>query len=159
MANRLKQEKSPYLMQHGENPVDWYPWCEEAFQKATREDKPIFLSIGYSTCHWCHVMAHESFADSEVADLLNREFVSIKVDREERPDIDAVYMSACQTMTGSGGWPLTIRRCVYVRVSDHDRLRRLAADDLHDPGAEALLRGDLLSKEWRLWTIWLDGFA
>ena len=108
MANRLKQEKSPYLMQHGENPVDWYPWCEEAFQKAAREDKPIFLSIGYSTCHWCHVMAHESFADSEVADLLNRAFISIKVDREERPDIDAVYMSVCQAMTGSGGWPLTI---------------------------------------------------
>ena len=108
MANRLKQEKSPYLMQHGENPVDWYPWCEEAFRKAAREDKPVFLSIGYSTCHWCHVMAHESFADSEVADLLNREFISIKVDREERPDIDAVYMSVCQAMTGSGGWPLTI---------------------------------------------------
>ena len=108
MANRLKQEKSPYLMQHGENPVDWYPWCEEAFQKAEREDKPIFLSIGYSTCHWCHVMAHESFEDLEVADLLNREFVSIKVDREERPDIDAVYMSVCQAMTGSDGWPLTI---------------------------------------------------
>ena len=108
MANRLKQEKSPYLMQHGENPVDWYPWCEEAFQKAAREDKPIFLSIGYSTCHWCHVMAHESFEDQEVASLLNREFISIKVDREERPDIDAVYMSACQAMTGSGGWPLTI---------------------------------------------------
>lgn len=95
-------------MQHGENPVDWYPWCEEAFQKAAREDKPIFLSIGYSTCHWCHVMAHESFEDSEVAGLLNREFISIKVDREERPDIDAVYMSVCQAMTGSGGWPLTI---------------------------------------------------
>ena len=108
MANRLKQEKSPYLMQHGENPVDWYPWCEEAFQKAEKEDKPVFLSIGYSTCHWCHVMAHESFEDSEVADLLNREFISIKVDREERPDIDAVYMSVCQAMTGSGGWPLTI---------------------------------------------------
>ena len=108
MANRLKQEKSPYLMQHGENPVDWYPWCEEAFQKATREDKPIFLSIGYSTCHWCHVMALESFEDSEVADLLNRDFISIKVDREERPDIDTVYMSVCQAMTGSGGWPLTI---------------------------------------------------
>ena len=108
MPNRLKQEKSPYLMQHGENPVDWYPWCEEAFQKAAREDKPIFLSIGYSTCHWCHVMAHESFEDSEVADLLNREYVSIKVDREERPDIDAVSMSVCQAMTGSGGWPLTI---------------------------------------------------
>ena len=108
MANRLKQEKSPYLMQHGENPVDWYPWCEEAFQRAAKEDKPVFLSIGYSTCHWCHVMAHESFEDSEVADLLNREFISIKVDREERPDIDAVYMSVCQAMTGSGGWPLTI---------------------------------------------------
>ena len=108
MANRLKQEKSPYLMQHGENPVDWYPWCEEAFQKASKEDKPVFLSIGYSTCHWCHVMAHESFEDPEVADLLNQEFVSIKVDREERPDIDAVYMSVCQAMTGSGGWPLTI---------------------------------------------------
>ena len=108
MANRLKQEKSPYLMQHGENPVDWYPWCEEAFRKAAKEDKPVFLSIGYSTCHWCHVMAHESFEDSEVADLLNREFISIKVDREERPDIDAVYMSVCQAMTGSGGWPLTI---------------------------------------------------
>ncbi|MGN1001965.1 MAG: thioredoxin domain-containing protein [Oscillospiraceae bacterium] len=108
MANRLKQEKSPYLMQHGENPVDWYPWCEEAFQKAEREDKPIFLSIGYSTCHWCHVMARESFEDPEVAGLLNRDFVSIKVDREERPDIDAVYMSVCQAMTGSGGWPLTV---------------------------------------------------
>ena len=108
MANRLKQEKSPYLMQHGENPVDWYPWCEEAFQKAAQEEKPVFLSIGYSTCHWCHVMAHESFEDRKVADLLNREFVSIKVDREERPDIDAVYMSVCQAMTGSGGWPLTI---------------------------------------------------
>ena len=108
MANRLKQEKSPYLMQHGENPVDWYPWCEEAFHKAVKEDKPIFLSIGYSTCHWCHVMAHESFEDLEMADLLNREFISIKADREERPDIDAVYMSVCQAMTGSGGWPLTI---------------------------------------------------
>lgn len=108
MANRLKQEKSPYLMQHGENPVDWYPWCEEAFQKAAKEEKPVFLSIGYSTCHWCHVMAHESFEDQEVADLLNRELISIKVDREERPDIDAVYMSVCQAMTGSGGWPLTI---------------------------------------------------
>lgn len=95
-------------MQHGENPVDWYPWCEEAFQQAAREDKPIFLSIGYSTCHWCHVMAHESFEDQEVASLLNREFISIKVDREERPDIDAVYMAVCQAMTGSGGWPLTI---------------------------------------------------
>lgn len=108
MANRLHKEKSPYLLQHSENPVDWYPWCEEAFQKAVEEDKPIFLSIGYSTCHWCHVMAHESFEDQEVAETLNRDFISIKVDREERPDIDAVYMSVCQAVTGSGGWPLTI---------------------------------------------------
>lgn len=108
MANRLSGEKSPYLLQHRDNPVDWYPWCREAFQRAEREDRPVFLSIGYSTCHWCHVMAHESFEDREVAALLNREFVSVKVDREERPDIDAVYMAACQAMTGSGGWPLTI---------------------------------------------------
>lgn len=108
MSNRLSKEKSPYLLQHGENPVDWYPWREEAFQKAKQEDKPVFLSIGYSTCHWCHVMAHESFENQEVAEILNRDFVSIKVDREERPDVDAVYMSVCQAVTGSGGWPLTI---------------------------------------------------
>ena len=108
MANRLRQEKSPYLLQHGDNPVDWYPWCQEAFRRARQEDKPVFLSIGYSTCHWCHVMARESFADEEVADALNRDFISIKVDREERPDVDAVYMEACQAFTGSGGWPLTI---------------------------------------------------
>lgn len=108
MGNRLRQEKSPYLLQHGENPVDWYPWCEEAFQTAKEKDRPVFLSIGYSTCHWCHVMAHESFEDPEVAELLNREYISIKVDREERPDIDAVYMAVCQAVTGSGGWPLTI---------------------------------------------------
>lgn len=108
MANRLAREKSPYLLQHAENPVDWHPWGEEAFEKASREGKPIFLSVGYSTCHWCHVMEHESFEDEEVAELLNRNFVSIKVDREERPDIDQVYMSACQAMTGSGGWPLSI---------------------------------------------------
>lgn len=108
MANQLSKEKSPYLMQHGENPVDWYPWCEEAFQKAQQEDKPVFLSIGYSTCHWCHVMAHESFEDQEVAEILNREYVCIKVDREERPDIDAVYMAVCQAVIGSGGWPLTV---------------------------------------------------
>lgn len=108
MSNRLKYEKSPYLLQHGDNPVDWYPWCREAFDRAAKEDKPILLSIGYSTCHWCHVMAHESFEDEEIAGILNREFVSIKVDREERPDIDSVYMSVCQAVTGSGGWPLTI---------------------------------------------------
>lgn len=106
--NHLKGEKSPYLIQHSQNPVDWYPWCEKAFDKAKKLDKPIFLSIGYSTCHWCHVMGHESFEDVGVAELLNRYFVSIKVDREERPDIDSVYMAACQIMTGTGGWPLTI---------------------------------------------------
>lgn len=108
MSNRLKNEKSPYLFQHKDNPVDWYPWCREAFQKAADEDKPVFLSIGYSTCHWCHVMAHESFEDAEIAEQLNRDFVCIKVDREERPDIDAVYMAVCQAVTGAGGWPLTI---------------------------------------------------
>ena len=106
--NRLAQEKSPYLLQHAENPVDWYPWGDEAFEKAQRENKPIFLSIGYSTCHWCHVMAHESFEDEEVAELMNDAFVSIKVDREERPDIDSVYMEVAQMITGRGGWPLTI---------------------------------------------------
>ncbi|MFX1322223.1 MAG: thioredoxin domain-containing protein [Promethearchaeota archaeon] len=108
MRNHLSNEKSPYLLQHAENPVDWYPWGEEAFQKSKEENKPIFLSIGYSTCHWCHVMAHESFEDDKVAKLMNEVFVSIKVDREERPDIDKIYMTVCQMMTGSGGWPLTI---------------------------------------------------
>lgn len=107
-ANHLVSEKSPYLLQHVNNPVDWHPWGDEAFNKAMKEDKPIFLSIGYSTCHWCHVMAHESFEDSEVAALMNDVFVSIKVDREERPDIDKLYMEVCQMVTGSGGWPLTI---------------------------------------------------
>lgn len=106
--NHLKGQLSPYLEQHVDNPVDWYPWGEEAFNKARTEGKPIFLSIGYSTCHWCHVMAHESFEDEEVAAYLNAHFVSIKVDREERPDIDSLYMGVCQAMTGSGGWPLTI---------------------------------------------------
>jgi uncharacterized protein YyaL (SSP411 family) len=106
--NRLAKEKSPYLLQHADNPVDWYPWGEEAFEKAAREDKPIFLSIGYSTCHWCHVMEHESFEDAEVAALMNEAFVCIKVDREERPDIDNIYMMVCQLTTGGGGWPLSI---------------------------------------------------
>ena len=106
--NRLHREKSPYLLQHAQDPVAWYTWEPEAFAKAREEDRPIFLSIGYSTCHWCHVMAHESFADPVVADALNRDFIAIKVDREERPDIDAVYMDVCQALTGSGGWPLTI---------------------------------------------------
>lgn len=106
--NKLAYEKSPYLLQHADNPVDWYPWSDEAFEKAKEENKPVFLSIGYSTCHWCHVMAHESFEDNEVAKLMQETFISIKVDREERPDIDGVYMTICQMITGSGGWPLTI---------------------------------------------------
>jgi uncharacterized protein len=107
-GNHLVHEKSPYLLQHAQNPVDWYPWGDEAFSRAVREDRPVFLSVGYATCHWCHVMAHESFEDPEVAELLNQGFVCIKVDREERPDIDSVYMGVCQLMTGQGGWPLTI---------------------------------------------------
>ena len=108
MPNRLSREKSPYLLQHANDPVDWFPWGEEAFQTAATEDKPIFLSIGYATCHWCHVMERESFEDQGVAELLNRYFVSIKVDREERPDVDHIYMAVCQALRGSGGWPLSI---------------------------------------------------
>jgi uncharacterized protein YyaL (SSP411 family) len=107
-TNRLAQEKSPYLLQHAHNPVDWYPWGEDAFEKARRENKPIFLSVGYSTCHWCHVMAHESFENEEIAALMNREFVNIKVDREERPDVDRVYMTFVQATTGGGGWPMSV---------------------------------------------------
>ncbi len=106
--NRLINEKSPYLLQHAHNPVEWYPWGDEAFEKARAENKPVFLSIGYSTCHWCHVMEKETFEDHEAAELMNREMISIKVDREERPDLDNVYMTVCQMLTGSGGWPLTI---------------------------------------------------
>lgn len=106
--NRLIAEKSPYLLQHAHNPVDWHPWGEEAFNKAKKENKPILVSIGYSCCHWCHVMAHESFEDEEIARLLNERFVAIKVDREERPDVDSVYMRICQLMTGQGGWPLNV---------------------------------------------------
>ncbi|MFS0674110.1 thioredoxin domain-containing protein [Ornithinibacillus sp. 179-J 7C1 HS] len=108
IPNKLSEEKSPYLLQHAYNPVNWYPWGEEAFVKAKQENKPIFLSIGYSTCHWCHVMAHESFEDEEVANMLNEHYISIKVDREERPDVDSIYMKVCQMMAGHGGWPLTI---------------------------------------------------
>jgi hypothetical protein len=107
-TNRLAREKSPYLLQHAHNPVDWYPWGEEAFAKARRENKPIFLSIGYSTCHWCHVMAHESFENEATAALMNREYVNIKVDREERPDVDRVYMTFVQATTGGGGWPMSV---------------------------------------------------
>ena len=133
--NRLKLEKSPYLLQHADNPVDWYAWGPEAFEKARKENKPIFLSIGYSTCHWCHVMAHESFEDPEVARLMNEVFICIKVDREERQDIDNIYMRVCQMMTGSGGWPLTVLMTpdkkpffagTYIpRESNHGRLGML----------------------------------
>ena len=106
MANRLAHETSPYLLQHSENPVDWYAWGEEALTRARSEDRPLLVSIGYSACHWCHVMERESFEDPEVAALMNEHFVCVKVDREERPDVDAVCMEACQAMTGQGGWPL-----------------------------------------------------
>ena len=108
MPNRLAAESSPYLLQHKDNPVDWYPWGEEAFARSKSEDKPIFLSIGYSTCHWCHVMERESFENERIASALNSDFVAIKVDREERPDVDDIFMAAVQTMTGSGGWPLSV---------------------------------------------------
>ena len=108
MTNHLSDETSPYLLQHVDNPVDWYPWCEEALDRARRENKPILLSIGYAACHWCHVMAHESFEDDETARLMNEHFVNIKVDREERPDLDSIYMSAVTAMTGHGGWPMTV---------------------------------------------------
>lgn len=107
-SNRLAKEKSPYLLQHAQNPVDWYPWGEDAFQKAKNENKPVFLSIGYSTCHWCHVMAHESFEDKTIAQCLNEHYVAVKVDREERPDIDSVYMTSVMAMAGQGGWPLSV---------------------------------------------------
>src|SRR5579885_3263614 len=107
-TNRLIHETSPYLLEHAHNPVDWYPWGEEALARAKAEDKPILLSVGYNACHWCHVMAHASFENDAIARLMNDHFVCIKVDREERPDIDALYMEAVQAMTGSGGWPMTV---------------------------------------------------
>src|SRR5205809_2269935 len=108
MSNRLAKESSPYLLQHRDNPVDWYPWGKEALERARREDKPIFLSIGYSACHWCHVMEHESFEDPATAAVMNEHFVNVKVDREERPDLDHIYMAAVQMMTRHGGWPMSV---------------------------------------------------
>src|SRR5687768_3674 len=108
MANQLVNESSPYLLQHVDNPVNWYPWGEEALNRSREENKPIFLSIGYAACHWCHVMAHESFEDEQTAAFMNEHFVNIKVDREERPDLDAIYMQATVAMTGSGGWPMSV---------------------------------------------------
>ena len=113
MVNRLAGATSPYLLQHAGNPVDWWEWGTEAFEEAKRRDTPVLLSVGYAACHWCHVMAHESFEDAATAAFMNEHFVNIKVDREERPDVDAVYMSATTAMTGSGGWPMTV-------VLDHD---------------------------------------
>src|SRR5918999_1194420 len=108
MTNKLAQESSPYLLQHADNPVDWYPWGPEAFERARSRDKPILLSVGYAACHWCHVMEHESFEDPQTAALMNEHFVCVKVDREERPDVDSLYMNAVQAMTGQGGWPMTV---------------------------------------------------
>ncbi len=107
-TNRLINETSPYLLQHAHNPVDWYPWSDEAFERARAEDKPVMLSIGYSACHWCHVMERESFENEAIAKLMNDNFINIKVDREERPDLDSIYMTAVQLMTGHGGWPMTV---------------------------------------------------
>ena len=107
-SNRLIHESSPYLLQHAHNPVDWHPWGEEALQKAKSENKPILLSIGYSACHWCHVMEKESFENEDIAALMNENFINIKVDREERPDLDEIYMNAVQMLTGRGGWPMTV---------------------------------------------------
>lgn len=108
MPNRLSHETSPYLLQHADNPVDWWPWTREAFDEARERGVPVLLSVGYASCHWCHVMAHESFEDGATAAYLNEHFVSVKVDREERPDVDAVYMEAVQAATGQGGWPMTV---------------------------------------------------
>lgn len=139
MANRLKEQASPYLRMHQDNPVDWYPWCQEAFQRAKAEGKLVFLSIGYSACHWCHVIAKESFSDEEVAAVLREHFISVKVDREERPDIDAVYLLACQAFTGSAGWPTTI-------LATPEGKPIFAATYL--PKAELL---SVLASVWRKW--------
>lgn len=144
--NRLGEEKSPYLLQHASNPVDWYPWGEEAFAAAKALARPVFLSIGYSTCHWCHVMARESFADEEIAAILNGSYISIKVDREERPDIDAIYMDACQALTGQGGWPLS----VFLTPEKEPFFAGAyfpPEDDYGRPGFKRLLR--LLSERYR----------
>jgi uncharacterized protein YyaL (SSP411 family) len=107
-TNRLARETSPYLLQHAHNPVDWYPWGREAFAEAEKQGKPLFVSIGYSTCHWCHVMEEESFEDLEIAEFINTHFIPVKVDREDRPDIDSIYMAAIQILNGNGGWPLNV---------------------------------------------------
>jgi len=154
MSNRLGMERSPYLLQHKDNPVDWYPWGAEVFEKAKALDRPVFLSIGYSTCHWCHVMAHESFEDEEVAQAVNASFLPVKVDREERPDVDAVYMAACLAMNGSGGWPLTVLLTpdqrpfwagTYLPKEQLLRLLDQAARLWREERAEVLAAGDRLT--------------
>ena len=136
--NRLALESSPYLLQHAANPVDWYPWSEEAFKKAKDENKAVFLSIGYSTCHWCHVMEHESFEDEEVAKVLNKYFISIKVDREERPDIDSLYMGIAQMMISRGGWPLNLfltpEKHVFYAGTYFPKLSKLYPNGYEMPG-------------------------
>ncbi len=141
--NRLSQESSPYLLQHANNPVDWYPWGEEAFQEARKRDKPIFLSIGYSTCHWCHVMEHESFEDEEVAQLMNDNFVSIKVDREELPEIDHVYMSVCQAMTGRGH---------HAPVGEQERQVGQHGEQAHLPPGGVQRSEQACAEKTRSWT-------
>jgi uncharacterized protein len=146
-ANRLASEKSPYLLAHAHHPIDWYPWCDEAFVRAMREDKPIFLSIGYAACHWCHVMERESFKDESVAALLNESFIAVKVDREERPDIDGLYMRACQLLTGGGGWPLSI-------VMTPDKIPFFAATYI--PKQSSFGRAGLLDLLPRIRELWRD---
>jgi hypothetical protein len=155
-ANHLVDETSPYLLQHANNPVDWYPWGTEGLEKARREDKPIFLSVGYSTCHWCHVMAHESFEDSDVADILNAHFVAIKVDREERPDIDHVYMQVTSALTGHGGWPNTVlltpdrkafHAATYLPKSYLVDLLRQAADLWASRGPDLVREADSIAEQ------------
>lgn len=154
MSNRLSTERSPYLLQHAENPVDWRPWGPEVFEEAKRTDKPVLLSIGYSTCHWCHVMAHESFEDETVAQAVNAAFLPVKVDREERPDVDAVYMAACLAMNGSGGWPLTVLLTpdqkpfwagTYLPKDQLLHLLRKAARLWREDRAGVLVTGDTLT--------------
>ncbi len=156
--NRLSAEKSPYFLMHSQNPVDWFPWSEEAFSRARREDKPVFLSIGYSSCHWCHVIAHESFEDEEIAARVNADYVAVKVDKEERPDVDAVYMDAVELATGSGGWPMTILTtpdgapffaATYLPRDSLDSLLRSASALWKDERAEVTRAADRLVESMR----------
>src|SRR5919206_3890348 len=146
MPNRLAAATSPYLLQHADNPIDWWEWSDEAFAEAARRDVPVLLSVGYAACHWCHVMAHESFEDEDVAAQVNADFVAIKVDREERPDIDAVYMAATQAMTGQGGWPMT---CFLTPVGEpfHCGTYYPSTPRPGMPGFRQLL--DAVTRAWR----------